>query len=153
MDRPRSFFAQPNDLSQVLIMIPICDEPRHLSQTSVRSSLPCIFVAKHSAPSIWISTQQSVQKVTWKQGRKNRIEPICPQQTFKMGSRDAPKITANLVPDPQVSFLLIPWSLRVPPKVPKWSPAMPNSRNQAFQMTAFGNCNGVKEVGGRGRSP
>ena len=52
-----------------------------------------------------------------------------------MGPNIVPESIKNQTPDSKVSSLLLPWSPRVPPKVPKCSPMILNWGHQAFIMT------------------
>ena len=69
-------------------------------------------------PSVEISTQRSLEKVTRKQAR-NRIDisSLGTQTTFKtMSPNRPPKINEHHVPDHLVSILLLLWSTRVVPR-------------------------------------
>ena len=90
--------------------------------------------------------------------------PTCPDSDCKLryetctGNKPEQKRTFKLsVPQnfskwvsqnhPNVFFLLLPWSPRMPPKVQKWSPKVPKWRHAFFQTTVlstkndFGNNN------------
>ena len=78
-------------------------------------------------PCVQMSTQNSVHKATWKRDRKEiEISNLSAPKSFKIGSRNWHKINANPIPDPLVSFLLLPWSSRVPPRCRNGSPAGQN---------------------------
>ena len=62
------------------------------------------------------SIQNTVQPINWKQTRKEiAISGLSAEQLSKW-SPQIPELNGNLNPDPLVSFLLRPWTSRVPPK-------------------------------------
>ena len=88
------------------------------------------------APSVQISTQQSITKVPWKQARrkwgkkKHKVSSLGAKQTLKMGSQNRFKIDENHVPDHFETILLLPGA------------PTPNDNREE-----------LKGAGGRGRSP